>query len=68
MKEAVPLYVEPFHVYWESASECTVTQLVRIVVRISEQLLHVREWTNVRVHNDNQRFRLVGCMKPVYNT
>jgi len=54
------VYVQPVHVYWKSACKRMVVQLVRVVVGISEQLLYERDWTDVRVHCANQRFRHVG--------
>jgi len=60
MKEIVLEETDPVHVYWKSACKLIVVQLVGVVVGISEQLLYVRERTDMRVHCANKRFRHVG--------
>jgi len=60
MKSIVSLIEQPVHLYWKSVCKRAVTELVRILVRISEQLQHDRHLTGSRVHSANQRFCLVG--------
>jgi len=60
MEAIVSLYCQPVHLYWKSVCKRPVAELIRILVRISEQLLHVGLLMGRRVYSANQRFRLVG--------
>ena len=61
VKEIVYLNAEAVHVYWECVYKRAVVQLVRVAVRIAEQLLYARVRTHVRrIDRTKQRFRHVG--------
>ena len=60
MKEIVSLYTHHVQLYWKFVCKRAVTELVRIMVRIAEQLLHEGLLMGRRVYSANQRFCLVG--------